>query len=118
MSPTDDARAIVDQLDALQASLLRAWTRASNVGDYDAARGFKAEADRAGEQLVDARQRLLDAIESGQDVSGLLTRMAGLAARIAAEQARVEARAATAAEIASVLDTVGQVIVAARQIEC
>ncbi len=114
MSNQDDAQSVVDQLQALHDGLIQVWLKASNAGQYDLARTLNDEADRAGDQLIDAQQSLLAAIDSGEDITNLLAKMAGLSARIEVVRQQVAAGTAAASEISNVLDTVGQVVTLAR----
>jgi hypothetical protein len=115
MSASDDAQAIVDQLDALHTSLLQAWNTASNAGDFATARSLKPLSDHVGDQLIAARQHLLAAIDSGADVTNLLAAMDGLSARIKAEQQRVANGTQDLGELGGVLDAVDQVVGLAEQ---
>lgn len=115
---TDDneakAKAMVDQLEALHDSLLQAWLKATNDGDYDKAKEFNDQADRAGDQLILANEHLLDVIDSGKDVTDLLTRLTALSTYIKAQQDKVAKGTAEMGEVSGVLDTVGQAITVAQ----
>ncbi len=116
MSASDDAQQVVDQLDELHTRLAQAWQRASNAGDYTTAKTMKSQADRAGDQLIAARQNLLAAIDSGKDVTELLAKMAGLSDKIKAQQQKISDGTAVYAELSGVLDTMDQVVALAKQI--
>src|ERR1700760_2863899 len=89
MSATDDAQAMVDSAEALHTSLSQAWLAAMNAGDFDKAKDLKAQADKAGDELINANQYLLDAIDSGQDVTDLLAQITSVANDIKAAQQAV-----------------------------
>jgi hypothetical protein len=116
VSATDDAQALIDAAEALHTSLSKAWLAAMNAGDFDRAKGLKVQADRAGDQLIDANQVMLDAIDSGKDVTALLEAMAGLSDRIAAQRKKVADGTASMTGISGVLDAIGQAIATARTI--
>lgn len=116
MSARDDAQALVTQLDALHASLAQAWLDASNGGDFAKAEALEVQADRAGDQLIAARQSLLAAIDSGKDISDLLAKMAGLQQTIQVQQAKITAGTADMTEVSGLLDTLGKVVAIAQTI--
>lgn len=114
MSNLDDANALVKQLQSLHDSLVQAWGEASNAGKYVQAKALNAQADRAGDQLIEARQYLLAVIDSGKDVSALVQQMAGLADQIKAQQTAVTQGTEDLNDVSGVLDTVGKLITTAQ----
>jgi len=109
-TPQDAAQALVDQLTGFYDALVKAQARAANAGDDARADDLQAQLDRLQPQLVDALQRLVAAIDSGQDISDLQAQMDALLSKAKAAQAKVVADTAKATEIAGVVDTVAKVI--------
>jgi hypothetical protein len=109
-TPQDAAQALVDQLTGFYDALVKAQARAANAGDNARADHLQAQLDRLQPQLVDALQRLVAAIDSGQDITDLRAQMDALLSKARAAQAKVVADTAKATEIAGVVDTVAKVI--------
>lgn len=109
-TPKDQAQALVDQLSTFNDELNRAWSRAANAGDNARADDLKQQLDHLQPQLVDALQRLLDAVDSGKDITDLQDQMAVVLKKAKTAQDKVKADTATATEIAGVIDLFGKVI--------
>jgi hypothetical protein len=114
MPASDDAQALIDNLDGLQASLSAAWTAARKAGDLAHETQLGAAADRAADQLEAARQSLLAAIDSGADVTSLLAQMAQVNTQLQAQQAAVDAGNADMDQIGACLDGVDKVAAVAK----
>lgn len=109
-TPQDAAQALVDQLTGFNDALVKAQARAANAGDNARADDLQDQLDRLQPQLVDALQRLIAAIDSGQDITDLQAQMDVLLKTAKAAQDKVKADTATATEIAGVIDTFAKVI--------
>jgi hypothetical protein len=116
MAATDDAQALIDNLDALQTSLSDAWTAARNAGDLVKEQQLGAQADRVAQQLEAARLSLLAAIDSGADVTDLLAQMVQVNTQLQAQQAAITAGAADMDQLGAGLDGVDKVVAAAKAI--
>jgi hypothetical protein len=116
MSADEDGQALVDRLDAVQAALAAQWAAARKAGDADRAKALGAQADRAADQLVAARQSLLAAIDGGQDVTDLLAQMARVSAQLLTEQAAIARGQANLDQVVTALDGVDNLLAAATAI--
>ncbi|MDB5479020.1 MAG: hypothetical protein JWO83_73 [Caulobacteraceae bacterium] len=114
MAASGDAQSLIDNLDAVQTSLSDAWTAARDAGDLAREMQLGQQADRAADQLEAARQSLLAAIDSGQDVTDLLARMAQVNAQLQSQQTACAAGNADMDEVGACLDGVDKVISAAK----
>jgi hypothetical protein len=114
MPASDDAQALIDNLDALQTSLSAAWTAARKAGDLAREAQLGAAADRAADQLEAARQSLLAAIDSGADVTNLLAQMAQVNTQLQVQQAAVDAGSADMDQVGACLDGVDKIVAIAK----
>ena len=114
MTASDEATAVIGHLDALQASLSVAWAGARKAGNFYKAAQLSPLADRAAEQLEAARQSLLAAIDSSQDVTDLLARMVCLNQQLHDQQAAVAAGTADMVQVGLALDGVDKLLAAVK----